>query len=210
MSRLTCVATIILARHGEADWNLERRWQGHADRPLTERGREQARELERLLHETPIDAVFSSDLVRAYQTATIAVAGRGLPITALAALRERSFGAWDGLRDDEIPERFPDEYRRWLEGVGPGAPDAEPYESLVARVERAVGQIAATHSGRVVLVVTHSGPLAVIHAAAAGLDFMKDRRSLPEAANCAISVVSVADGSFRREDAEIALAAMRR
>ena len=63
------MTTLLLARHGESDWNRARRWQGFADRPLTERGRAQAEELAARLVEIPLDAIYSSDLGRACETA---------------------------------------------------------------------------------------------------------------------------------------------
>ncbi len=86
------MTTILLVRHGQTDWNLDRRLQGHTDRPLNDRGREQARALAAELASEPLDAVYSSDLVRAHETARIIAAGRGLDVTAMDDLRERNFG----------------------------------------------------------------------------------------------------------------------
>lgn len=184
------VATLILARHGEADWNREQRWQGQADRPLTPRGRQQARELGRSLAGFTIDAVYASDLVRAYETAKLAVGGRGLPVGSLPALRERGIGPWEGLEDGEIPARFPREYRAFLDGASAGPWGAESFESLVSRVEAAIHWIAVRHGTGTALVVAHSGPLAVIHAAATGVDFLTAQRSIPQAEYCAPSFLT--------------------
>src|SRR5918995_6148846 len=98
---------IILARHGETDWNLERRWQGHSDRPLNETGLAQAEELAEELAGEPIAAVYSSDLVRAHETARIVAHRLGLDVVAVPGLRERRFGSWEGLQDVEVERRFP-------------------------------------------------------------------------------------------------------
>ncbi len=72
------MATILLARHGETDWNRERRWQGHTDRPLTPRGREQARALAKRLDRVRLEAVYASDLTRARETAVAVAERQGL------------------------------------------------------------------------------------------------------------------------------------
>ena len=99
---------ILLARHGETDWNLQQRWQGHTDTPLNETGRKQARALAEELAGEPIDAVFSSDLIRAHETARLIAVPRGLGVTALRDLRERHFGSVEGLTTDEVFARYPE------------------------------------------------------------------------------------------------------
>jgi broad specificity phosphatase PhoE len=149
------VTTILLVRHGETDWNLERRVQGHSDRPLNETGRAQAREVAAALAGEPIDAVYSSDLVRAHETARIVAEVRGLGVTAVPDLRERNFGTWEGLTDDEIFERFP--------SAKTGAwGDGETREEMARRVLGALRRIAEAHPGGRVLVVSHGGPLRAV------------------------------------------------
>jgi broad specificity phosphatase PhoE len=149
------VTTILLVRHGETDWNLHRRLQGHSDRPLNERGREQARALADELAGDPLDAIYSSDLVRAHETARIVAEARGLEVTALPELRERNFGTWEGLSDDEIRERFPEA----TDGV---LGDGETREAMARRVFDSLQRIADTHPGGNVLVVSHGGPLRAV------------------------------------------------
>ncbi len=191
------MTTLLVARHGEADWNAERRWLGQADRPLTERGREQARELGRRLAGVAIDAAYASDLSRAVETARIALSGRGIDVTADPALRERFLGAWEGLRDDEIPARFPQEWARLRSGTGPGAPDAESFASVAERVLAAVRRIAAAHPGGTVLVVSHSRPVRIVAAAAAGLDPVTAPTSMPQPGNAEVSRYAVEGGVLR-------------
>jgi broad specificity phosphatase PhoE len=146
--------TILLARHGETDWNLERRVQGHSDRPLNETGLAQARALAESLADEPLDAVYSSDLLRAYETARIVAEPHGLEVIPVPALREKHFGTWEGLTDEEVLDRFP-------QAVGGGWGDAETSEELGERVRAALNEIAAKHQNGRVLVVTHGGPLRV-------------------------------------------------
>jgi broad specificity phosphatase PhoE len=187
------VTTILLARHGESDWNRSGRWQGHADRPLTERGREQARELTERLADLELDAVYSSDLDRARATAEIVADGRGLPIRQLPELREVDVGGWSGLTRAEAEQRFPDAYQRWVAGEE-GWDDGETYEQLSERVVAAIRRIAADHDGDRVLVVAHGGSIRAVHAAALGVDIHTYRRIHRVEPNASLSAVCVEDG----------------
>src|SRR5262249_58138144 len=106
------MATRRLARHGETDWNRARRWQGHADRPLTERGRAQAVALAERLADIALDAIYASDLRRARETADFVAARQGLAVLELRELREVDVGSWEGLTREEAEETFPEGYRR--------------------------------------------------------------------------------------------------
>jgi probable phosphoglycerate mutase len=145
------VTTLLLARHGETEWNLDGRWQGWADPPLNETGRAQARALAEQLRTTPFDAVYSSDLLRAHETAEIVAAPHGVPVLADPELREIDVGSWSGLTKAEIDERF-----------GGERADGETREQHQARVLHAVEQIARRHTGERVLIVTHGGTMRAI------------------------------------------------
>jgi broad specificity phosphatase PhoE len=191
------VTTILLARHGESDWNHERRWQGHADRPLTERGREQARALAQRLEDIHLDAIYSSDLERTRATAEIVAAPRGLELRQLPALREVDVGSWSGLTRDEAEERYPNDFARWLRG-GAGWRDGETYEEMSERVLRAIAQIVDEHPEGRVLVVSHGGPIRAVHAAALGLDVHEYRRLRPVEPNARLSAVCTENGRLTR------------
>ena len=182
---------ILLARHGESDWNVARRWQGHADRPLTERGREQARALAERLQHVELDAVYSSDLRRAADTA----AAVSLEVIELPELREVDVGSWSGLTRAEAEERFPEGVARWREGF-PGWDDGETYEEMTERVVGAVLDIARAHRSGRVLVVSHGGPIRALHAAALGLDVHTYRRMRPVEPNARLSAVCYTDGAL--------------
>jgi broad specificity phosphatase PhoE len=186
------VTTLLLVRHGETDWNREGRWQGHSDTHLNEIGRAQA---ERVAGELDgVDVVYSSDLARARETAEIIAGRSGLPVRLDARLRERSFGAWEGLSAAEIEAEFRDAHLRWLAGEGPGADDAEPFDAFGRRVREALGEILERHPDETVLVVAHGGTVRVIHALAGGLDYVRDHRSIPGVPNCVVSKYAVAEG----------------
>ncbi len=144
--------TLVLARHGETDWNRDRRVQGHSDIPLNNAGRAQAEELAKQIEHECFDAVYASDLARARETAEIAAARADLPVRELTDLRERHFGTWEGLTDEVIRSRFPESRS------GPWG-DGETIEEMSARVVAVLRAIAAEHRGGTVLVTTHGGPI---------------------------------------------------
>jgi phosphoserine phosphatase len=187
------VTTILLARHGESDWNRDRRWQGHADRPLTDLGREQARALADRLAASELDAVYSSDLERARETAAIVAEPHQLPVRELSDLREVDVGSWSGLTRAEAEDCFPDAFRRWTEGQE-GWEDGETYGQLSERVVRAVLAIAARHPRDGVLLVAHGGSIRAVHAAALGVDVHTYRRIQRVEPNATLSAVCIEDG----------------
>ena len=144
---------ILIARHGETDWNREGRWQGWADPPLNDTGRAQARELAEELRQLPFDAVYSSDLKRAHETALIVAEPHGVPVVVDQGLREIDIGSWSGLTRSEIHERFPDGAR----------PDGESHEQHFARTREAVLRIARANDGKRILIVGHGGTIRSIH-----------------------------------------------
>ena len=191
------MTTVYLARHGESDWNVERRWQGHADRPLTDHGREQAQALAARLAGVELDAIYASDLRRAWETAEAVAAPRGLEVVRRPELREVDVGSWSGFTRDECADRFPDAFLRWQEG-GSGWDDGESYEDMGVRIVTAVQRLAAEHPGGSILVVSHGGPIRAVHAHALGVDIATHRRTGPVEPNARLSSVSVEDGRFAR------------
>jgi broad specificity phosphatase PhoE len=194
------VTTVYLARHGQSDWNAAGRWQGHADRPLTALGLRQAADLAEELAGVPLDAVYSSDLRRARETAEAVAAPRGLQVSTVADLREVDVGSWSGLTRAEAMERFPVEFRRWTEGEH-GWEDGETYERMAERVVGAVRRIAAGHAGESLLVVAHGGPIRAVHAVALGLDVSEHRRLQPVEPNARVSRIAVENGEIAKLDA---------
>jgi probable phosphoglycerate mutase len=185
------MATILLVRHGETDWNRERRWQGHADRPLNETGRGQARELAAQLEQDPPEAIYSSDLSRARETAEIVGRRLGVPVALDERLREVDVGEWSGLTMSEIEARYPDGARRRLEG-GTGWAAGESYEAMGQRVLAALREIAGRHDGRV-LVVTHGGAMRAVWTASGGEPVER-----PHFGNCHVHSLLAEGGILRR------------
>jgi 2,3-bisphosphoglycerate-dependent phosphoglycerate mutase len=193
------VTTILLARHGETDWNRENRFQGHADPPLNATGRAQAVQLAAALAAEPLAAVYSSPLRRAFETGQILAAPHGLEPLPVDALREVHVGSWQGLTRAEIEQRFPEQFARWL-NYEQGWEDGESYEEMSRRVIAALLELAAAHEGKRILAVSHGGPVRAAYALADGVTHSEARRRGPVVANAFAAEFSVEDGVFRRVD----------
>jgi len=193
------VTTILLARHGETDWNREGRFQGWADPPLNATGRAQAVDLSVELMAEELAAVYSSPLRRAYETAEVVAASRGLEPVTVDALREVDVGSWSGLSRAEIEQRFPEQYARWLD-YGQGWEDGETYEQMVDRVVGALQELAEARDGERILAVTHGGPMRAASAFADRVSYAEARRRSPVVGNTAVLEFAVEAGALRRLD----------
>ncbi len=191
------MTTILLARHGETEWNREQRFQGRADPPLNATGRAQAERLAASLRGADLVAVYSSPLARARQTAEIVARGTGTELRIEPALREIDVGEWTGLTVAEVEARFPDRYASWRAHESHGWERGESYDALGERVIPALHAIAEAHGDGTVLVVTHGGPIRAIAAAIAGLDPLAARRAIPIVRNCDLAAIAVEDGALR-------------
>ena len=192
------MTTLLLARHGETDWNRDHRFQGHADPPLNDDGRRQAREFAEQIAGERIVAIYSSPLRRALETAEIVGERLGLGVVRIDALREIDVGEWQGLTRSQVEERYPDAFARWI-GFGQGWEGGETYEEMGKRVRGALRELAARHPGEVVLVVTHGGPVRAAIAAAEGISHEEARRRGAGAPilNCGVRRLVVEDGALR-------------
>ena len=163
---------LYLARHGETSWNREGRWQGHTDIALNETGHGQARALGELLRGRDIGRIHTSDLARARQTAETAAEILGISeVVVDAALRERSFGIFEGLTRRECEERHPDLWTSYRADPRQVPPGAESQEALAERVHAAVGRaVARRHAADdlPVLVVSHGGSIRALLARVTG------------------------------------------
>jgi broad specificity phosphatase PhoE len=172
------VTTLLLVRHGETDWNAVGRLQGHTDRPLSDFGRRQAQQLAAELEGEELEAIYSSDLARARETAEVVGERLGLPVVLDPDLREKDWGSWEGLTAVE---------RDRVEFVG---------ESTQAHEERILGalrRIAERHPDGRVLVLTHGGSMRRVQTAALGW-------ALPVVENCGRWLCVLENGSFRALD----------
>ena len=189
------MATLLLARHGETDWNRAFRWQGFTGLPLNETGRRQASVLAEKLEN--IDAVYSSDSERARETAEIVAGRHGLTVTEDPRLREVNFGEWEGLTTDEISERFAEDLARWYASGLVEPTGGESDAAMAERVLEALSEIADRHRGDRVLVVTSGGPIRAVHAHLSGIEQRVARRRLLRVIdNCALLEIVLRGDSF--------------
>ncbi len=166
---------VLFIRHGETAWNRVKRIQGHIDIPLAETGMEQAQRLaKRLVREARdgvrLDAIYSSDLQRAQQTAQPAALALGIVPRLVEGLRERAYGIFQGHDSEEIAQRYPDDYARW-QTRDPGFAPAggESVRAFYHRIVHAVTAIVTNHPGGRIACVTHGGVLDCVYRHARGL-----------------------------------------
>jgi broad specificity phosphatase PhoE len=173
------VTKLLLVRHGETDWNADGRLQGQTDRPLSDFGRKQARRLADELAAEGFEAIYSSDLSRARETAEIIGARLGLSVELDSDLREKDWGTWEGLTAVE---------RDRVEFAG------ESTEAHQERILRALRRISESHpDGTSILVVTHGGSIRRVQTAALGM-------ALPVVENCGRWLCAYEKGAFRALD----------
>ena len=152
---------ILLERHGESLGNKARVFLGHTDLDLSEEGYRQAQECAEHFANERIDAIYSSDLMRAYNTAEPHARIRNMNIVAKRELREIYGGEWENMPFAEIKEKYPYEYCRvWREQFASfNCVGAEPVPHLAERISRALLEIAEENPGGRVLVVTHAAAI---------------------------------------------------
>ncbi len=162
---------IILVRHGETVWNLEGRYQGQEDTPLSPRGLEQGRRLAEALRDVPIDACVASPLERALQTCRMCAERHGLPVETDARLLEIHHGAWEGMLAGDIAARYPEAYAAWHSAPQlVQMPGGESLEDVRRRARAAFDDYAARFAGRSVLVAAHDAVNKAVICDLLGLD----------------------------------------
>lgn len=167
---------LCIVRHGETAWNAEHRVQGQLDVPLNAVGLAQAQAAAKLLAREKFDAVYSSDLSRARQTALPAAALLSLPVLADPALRERHYGIFERLTYAEVKKTYPEDYARFAARE----PDyafrtGESLRDFCARSIAVISTLASRNEGRSILVFTHGGVLDMLYRHIAGLPLGAER-----------------------------------
>jgi len=167
---------VVVVRHGETVWNSERRMQGQKNSALSDRGRAQARALGERMRSEPFDFLYSSDLVRAHETAQAIAAITGHEIRIDPRLRERGFGIFEGLTRAEMESRYPAQYERFrLRDPDYTIPGGESPRAFYERSMACFLDLTKRHHGRRIVVVAHGLLLDSLYRAAHDLDLMAPR-----------------------------------
>lgn len=172
------VTRILAIRHGETAWNVDTRIQGQLDIPLNETGQWQAARLgQALAAQEQIDAIYTSDLLRAHATAQAIGSAVNRPLQTHVGLRERGFGDFQGKTFAEIEKHLPEDALRWRKRDPNWAPPGGGESLLVMRerVLATVAQLAAAHVGENMVLVAHGGVMDILYRAATRLDLQAPR-----------------------------------
>ncbi len=191
---------ILLVRHGHSQGNAERRFGGHSATPLSERGFVEAEATARALSTEGVTAIYSSDLLRAAQTAEPLARLCGLGVTTTEAFRERSVGRMEGLTFEQAAEEFPDEYaallRRDFEHVLLGG---ESYRQMLDRAAASLDRAVREHRGGTIVVFSHTGTICILTLHLLGaLDAPALRPVWIASANCGVTRIHVQHGGLIR------------
>jgi broad specificity phosphatase PhoE len=182
---------LLLVRHGESEWNVQRRFQGQSDVPLSALGRRQAQLVAGRLAGEKIDAVYASDLVRAWETARPIAEKNGLKILSEPRLRELKFGVLEGLTFEEAQERYPEMVAAWLDDFNRPPEGAETIAVFNARVVSLLDDLRQKHDEQAVLLVGHGGSLSELLRVILGLS--REKRWYLELENASLSEVLIAE-----------------
>lgn len=167
---------LIAIRHGETSWNVDSRIQGTLDIGLNVTGHWQAARLGQALADEPVAAIYASDLLRAWDTARAIGNATGLMPQAVAALRERGFGVFQGKTFSQIEASWPDQALRWRQRDPAWTPEGgESLLQLRERIVPAVSALAQAHAGEQIVLVAHGGVIDVLYRAATGQDLQTPR-----------------------------------
>lgn len=187
---------ILIARHGETEWNLGRRFQGHQDSPLTARGQDQARRLAERLRSEPVSAVYVSDLGRAMATAEPIAHAHDLDLRTTPELREIDCGAWTGRAKDELAGADPEGIERYR--VAPASHTMPGGECLADVQERGwnfLQSIRAANGGESIVVITHHIVVETLLARAMRVPLEQLWLSIPTG-NCYLSTLELTESEL--------------
>lgn len=192
------LTTIYLIRHGETQLNVEGRFIGMLDVPLNDRGRRQADYLRSALAATPFDAAYSSPLKRAYETARIALAGRGPEIIPKEGLREINCGEWEGLTGKEVAKNWGGELEQWV--FAPHKlkiPGGDTFTDVRRNIRGAFDKIAGEDRGKTILVSSHMMAIQLLLMDIEGVP-VESFWKVKAVDNASVSIVEIEDGGTPR------------
>ncbi len=187
---------IYLIRHGQSQGNFRKAFLGHTDLDLTEMGHQQAENVAKFLEDKKVDVIYSSDLIRAYNTAVHTAEMKGMEIIKNRNLREIYAGEWENHTFDELRELYAESFGHWSEDIGTSRCDGgESALELQARISEEITRIAQENPGKTVFIFTHATPIRVFKAFCDNCtpETIKD---VPWASNASVSHFEYRDGKF--------------
>lgn len=188
--------TIYLVRHGESQANQRDLFLGHGDLDLTDTGRRQAQMTAGYLKNIQPDFIYSSDLMRAYETARPTAEHFQKPIIKEKGLREIDGGQWDFVPFPELAQRFPESFRIWLEDIDNARCDGgESVQELTKRVVDTITDIAQRHAGKVIFLFSHATPVRAFAAHCMGVT-LSGAKAIPWPSNASVTKVEYDGASF--------------
>lgn len=180
---------LLIIRHGQSCANLDGVFVGHVNSPLSDLGKDQAEATANyIVSNYHVDAVYASDLERAFYTSNAVAQKLGLPITADDQLREIFAGDWEGVKFDDLSANYGEPYQLWLRDIGMAqCPNGESVAQLQNRFVGALRRIAQEHDGETVVIASHATPIRTFmcHCADCGLENMKN---IPWVSNASVTV----------------------
>lgn len=192
------MTNIIFIRHGESMANRMAVFAGNFNADLTEIGLAQAQKTaEYVAQNYKVDAVYASDLLRAYKTGKAVADVLSLPVYADARLREISAGKWEGETFDKLPKKYPADFSLWLTDIGNSRPtDGESVRQLGQRILSAVTDIAEKNDGKTLVIATHATPIRVLQCMLGGHSF-DEMQNIPWVSNCSVTEICYDSGNWK-------------
>ena len=191
--------TIYFIRHGESIGNVMRRFLGHSDWDLTELGYEQAACTAKLFDSIPVDAVISSDLLRAYHTAQPIALQKNLPIQKESGFREIYAGEWEGKLFSELDVDYAEDYQVWRQDIGRAtATGGESVLQLHSRVFAALQRTVQANEGKTIVIATHATPIRVLLTGFSGLP-IEDAAKTPWVSKASVTKLICENGHYTIE-----------
>ncbi|MBQ8796658.1 MAG: histidine phosphatase family protein [Oscillospiraceae bacterium] len=184
--------TIYLVRHGQSVGNLNDQFIGHTDIALTDLGRKQAQMAAAYLKDIHLDAIYSSDLERAYATACATAELKNMPVTKTAQMREIFGGKWEKEKFSQLIEKYPEDFGTWHNDFSNcRCTDGESVRELQTRIVGEVRRIAEENPGKAVAIFCHATPIRVFRA------YCENNWDVPYASNASVTHAEYEDGQFK-------------
>lgn len=188
------ITKIFLIRHGETDWNKQRRYCGHSDIPLNKKGMRQAKKISRRIKHEKFDTIYSSTAIRAIQTANLATGNK--PLRKIAKIREMNFGIFEGLTHQQLLEKYPKIYQTWLnDPVNTKIPQGESAKQFANRIKNTLGEIITKNKGNTIAIFAHAGSIRIIIADILKLS-LKNIWKIKQDSAC-INIIEVSNNIFK-------------